>query len=1017
MFTISEKRKIILITLILLMSIVFAMVGCGQKDNEVLSYTMKDDGEAPSAPDILSANPEYLYNQEENVDSSSKVYSVLIQWKAVSKNLKGDAKSNIIGYRIYRNNKSTPIGSTDVGVTLYEDFDYKNLHEGGQYTYYVSAIDSLMRETFSDAVKVTLNTQGVEPHAPQNFYVIPSENKVIVLSWEKPDNDDACTAAGDPICKYKITRKDPGASKYTTIATVPSDVFVFYDDTIMENQSYSYRIYAVTTSGNVGPKSSDRSIRFTYSANDYLAPPTSPENLIVEPDNTSGIANAKKLTWEKPQWDDNGMNGKYSASAVKAYRVYRAESPGPAPLASTDEIEALNYELVKIVYNTNSFIDTTIDTTNSSIIYYYKVSAVDDQGIEGDMSVPAYYYNNPTYATKTPEDFSCIVDSDGKITIYFKYNSDIDKYYIYRSYNKRYYSIYKTILPSELTLDASTGEVFARVTLSDKLNNDDIWYLKISAHDTADTFRSNLTYYVKVEKFSLLKDNKYVLQAEDMLQSVKVRDVHYAWYASYLYPNSDVAKDSLWDYDIRKDINYTLTTKFYSDSNGNNGNALYFDPMGAQHPPRATSPSVAFGSSHLVSDEVTWSTADDVLCDLKTTRETYLNGYLYLEDTVRPILSANSKNYSGDTYKYNYITAYNDDGFSFWQDSDYDGVDLSEIYYRQTQIPLLQHGMEGSDVKLAYDVDPWTFRNPVTLASDAWLGLSAEVYDATHDIYITDPKEKYYYDFWPTVMTDTNSTVEAWDKNDFDWVGGRGRCGGCAYYIGQDSGTAIMARDYFAEGHGDMTNFKITWRENYFGPLYSNTWPGYAGIWEADAHTWTFKYPENRPQRKDNCLSYDLYGNGIDYLNDSYNEQLDRNAYDIYQEEFKFSWNPPESGKYDIDMYFYETNNSGTYLVILEHNGNFIGQPSIIDLSKYGTNNHKGDLNNPNDVTDSPYDSPESRAGHFEGFLQANFPLTFIFCPLGTSTNIDFDHNYDFSKGSSYELYLDRIEFTRTDSN
>lgn len=1003
MFTLSEKRKIILITLVLLMTIVFAVVGCGTKDTEVLSYTMKDDGESPRAPDILSASSEYLYNQEESVDDSTKVYSVLVQWKEVSQSLSGNAKSNIIGYRIYRDNKNTPIGSTDYGVTLFEDFDYKNLKEGGQYTYYVSAIDSLMRETFSQAVKVTLTVQGVEPHAPQNFYVIPAENKVVVLSWEKPDNEGACTAAGDSICKYKITRKDPNNSKYKTIATVPADTFVFYDDTIMEDQSYSYRIYAVTTSGNVGPKSSDRSIRFSYSANDYLAPPTSPEELLVEPDNTSGVTNAKKLTWEKPQWDDNGMNGKYSASAVTAYRVYRAESPGPGPLASTAEIETLNYELVKIIYNDTSFIDTTIDTTDANKVYYYRVSAVDDQGLEGDMTVPAYYYNNSSYATKTPEDFSCLVDSDGKITVYFKYNTNIDKYYIYRSYNKRYFSLYKTVTPDELTLDSSTGEVFARVTISDTLNNDDIWYLKLSAHDTADAFRSNFTYYIKAEKFSLMKDNKYVLEAEDMLKSVKVRDVHYAWYASYLYPNSDVSKDSLWDYDIRKGINYYLSTKFYTDGNGKNGNALYFDPMGSQHPPRAEHPYDAFGSSAGISSEVTWSTADDVLCDLITTETRQLSGTTYLEDSVRPIVSAVSKNYSSDTYKYNYITAYNDDGYTYWQDSNYDGVDLSEIYYRQTQIPLLQHGMEGADVKLTYDVDPWTYRNPTTFAYAMQLNMTDEV-------------GTYFYDFWPTVMNDSSGN-DAWDKNDFDWVGGRGKCGGCAYYIGPDSGTAIMAKDYFAVGHGDMTNFKITWRENYFGPLYSNAWPGYAGIWEADAHTWTFGYPENRPQSKDNCLSYDLYGNGIDYLNDSYNEQLDRNAYDIYQEEFKFSWNPTESGKYDIDMYFYDTYNSGKYLVILESNGNFIGQPSIIDLSRYGTGPHKGGLNNPDDVTDSPYDSPESRAGHFEGYLQANYPVTFIFCPLGTNTNINFDHTYDFSKGSSYELYLDRIEFTKTDSN
>ncbi|MDD2716321.1 MAG: fibronectin type III domain-containing protein [Candidatus Wallbacteria bacterium] len=1030
MFTLFEKRLIVSISLTALLGLIFMVVGCGTKDSSVLSYAMSDDGESPMAPELLSGNSEYLYNQEDSVDSSQKHFAVTVQWKAVDKNLKGVKKSNIIGYKVYRNQKTVAIGSTDYGVMLYEDYDYQNLKEGGTYTYYVSAIDSMMRESFSDPVKVTLKVNGVEPKAPENFYVIPAENKVAILCWDKPLNFDDCSAGADPICKFKVRRKEGGSTTWITIAHVPSDVFIYYDDTIMEGKTYSYRMYAVTTSGNVGPSSPERTISFTFGASEYLAPPTAPYITEVQPDNTSGIPNAKLIEWTVPSWDDSGTNGRNSASGVVAYRVYRAESVGV--LNSTSEIENLTYQLIKVVPIQLKYIDTAVDTVNSNKVYYYRLSAINNKGLEGDMSVPAYYLGNSSTSTSCPQKFTCLVDKDGAVTFYFKYETgsptfdEKKTYLLYRSLNKRYYTKVYEVPHTSLTLDSNTGEIYARFTLTEKMQNNDIFYFKLSGYNPDKTFRSNFTYYVKAEKFSLLKDNKYVLQAEDLLNSVKVRDVHYAWYANFLYPNSETGRNSLWDYDLNRGEHYTLATRGFSVS-GKSGQALFFDPMGTQVPPRAKDPSDCWGASAGISNEVSYSTGDYVFCDLVTNEISIRGGWVYLEDTARPVVTAISRTYSGDSYAYNYVTAYNDCGYSYWQDLDYDGVEFEELYYRETQMPLLKHGMEGTELKLTYDVNPWTYRTPVSFAN-VYLGIdTASV--IVHPLIPTDETQVDYtkggglYDFWPSVITDA-SGPKAWDKTDFDWNGGGGISGGCAYYKAPMSGTAIMARDYYADGHGDMTNFKITWRENYFGPLYSNSYPGYAGKWPTDAYSWVFRYPTDRPQRKDNCLSYDLQGNGIDYNSHEYIQQLDKNMYDMYQDQFMFSWNPPETGRFAINMYFYETPNSGTFLLIVKHRGNIIGAPSIINLSRnsdYQFNGTTvkvvGNFNDPEQPTDSPYDQADARDGHFEAYLEANYPIYFYFCPVGSNTDIFHDDTYDFSQGSPFEFYLDRIEFVRLDSN
>ncbi|MDD5091681.1 MAG: hypothetical protein PHQ23_12295, partial [Candidatus Wallbacteria bacterium] len=247
--------------------------------------------------------------------------------------------------------------------------------------------------------------------------------------------------------------------------------------------------------------------------------------------------------------------------------------------------------------------------------------------------------------------------------------------------------------------------------------------------------------------------------------------------------------------------------------------------------------------------------------------------------------------------------------------------------------------------------------------------------------------------------------------------------GGCAFFQGPDSGVRFMARDYFADNFRsyDWSEvYPINWRENYFGPLYSDASPYYVGWWPDDAHQLSY----SRTHRKDNSLTFNEYGLGVDFSSISWidpkgsnSQDIMYNTYDMYQDQFRFSWTPLETGYYNIDMYFLNTTHSGNYMLTLTHRNAALSAPAILNLSEKAATKDSGDFNDLTTATSSPFDATIATNGRYRKlYLYANCPVHFTFSCLGGNKVRDvFTDNWSMATGSVFELYLDRIEISKVE--
>ncbi|NPA75623.1 MAG: DUF2341 domain-containing protein [Euryarchaeota archaeon] len=152
--------------------------------------------------------------------------------------------SSIISYRIYRN--TTPIANVSATRTWYNDTSVINGHN---YTYYVTAVNSVGESVRSNKVNATPKTV---PSAPQNLNAIAG-NRFVNLTWSAPSDD-----GGAPITGYRIYRNG------TLIANVSANQLWYNDTSVINGHNYTYYVTAVNSVGE------------SQKSNAVTAKPTSP---------------------------------------------------------------------------------------------------------------------------------------------------------------------------------------------------------------------------------------------------------------------------------------------------------------------------------------------------------------------------------------------------------------------------------------------------------------------------------------------------------------------------------------------------------------------------------------------------------------------------------------------------------------------------------------------------------------------------------------------------------------------
>ena len=178
----------------------------------------------PSIPGGLVATPVAGVNQ------------INLSWTASTDNF------GVTGYRVYRSDQQSAIGSVDGATTSYSD---PTVAPVTAYTYTVAAFDAAGNESDpSDPATVT-SADTVAPQPPRGLLAIPFSETHIVIGWLAGSDNVGVTG-------YRIYRD--GSS--TPVGSVNGSSRVYVDGGLLPGTTHGYTIKSVDAAGNPSSDSS-----------------------------------------------------------------------------------------------------------------------------------------------------------------------------------------------------------------------------------------------------------------------------------------------------------------------------------------------------------------------------------------------------------------------------------------------------------------------------------------------------------------------------------------------------------------------------------------------------------------------------------------------------------------------------------------------------------------------------------------------------------------------------------------
>ncbi len=226
----------------------------------------------------VKATPKTVPEAPQNLKAAFGDCYVNLTWEAP----KDNGGATITTYKVYRDEKL--VASVPASNLWYNDTD---VSLGHNYTYYVTAVNSVGEGNKSNEVKVTPISV---PSAPQNIKARAGDD-FVNLTWTAPADN-----GGAAITEYKIYRN--GRPIMSVSATQP-----WFNDTDVKNGvTYSYYVTAVNT---VGESEKSAVVNATP-----MSVPGAPQNIKV-----AVGRDYVNLTWTAPR-DNGGAN-------ITMYRIYR----------------------------------------------------------------------------------------------------------------------------------------------------------------------------------------------------------------------------------------------------------------------------------------------------------------------------------------------------------------------------------------------------------------------------------------------------------------------------------------------------------------------------------------------------------------------------------------------------------------------------------------------------------------------------------------------------------------------
>ncbi len=164
---------------------------------------------------------------------------VLVTWELPA----GTNTMDLAGFRIYKGPAEGDLAALKLEGASKTSYNDTTVEDGTLYNYAVAALYGVDME---EALSLTFPAApGGEPSAP-NILGIRIDGQGLNVTWEPPTDD-----GGFPIKFYTIQRKDE-SGVFQNLGTKPGEATSYLDLSVLEGNSYTYRVIAVNDKGPSG---------------------------------------------------------------------------------------------------------------------------------------------------------------------------------------------------------------------------------------------------------------------------------------------------------------------------------------------------------------------------------------------------------------------------------------------------------------------------------------------------------------------------------------------------------------------------------------------------------------------------------------------------------------------------------------------------------------------------------------------------------------------------------------------
>jgi hypothetical protein len=185
------------------------------------------------------------------VTSELSPNAVTIIWNPPTANIDGSTPVNLLGYNVYRVEKSqTAVGQTPINTTLVNGTRYSDqtIRFGEDYNYVVRAVSlgtggDQVESLNSNAIRVT-PIDTFRPSAPERISIAPSTGRLAIFFTASPERD----VVGYLI--YRSTDPDLPKEHWTKLTPNLLTRTTFQDETVESGKRYYYYVIAVDAAGN-----------------------------------------------------------------------------------------------------------------------------------------------------------------------------------------------------------------------------------------------------------------------------------------------------------------------------------------------------------------------------------------------------------------------------------------------------------------------------------------------------------------------------------------------------------------------------------------------------------------------------------------------------------------------------------------------------------------------------------------------------------------------------------------------